>query len=87
MPLKIFALLQFDLTTGILIAAILMAALWGPYLYKEIRRGKVELGPRTPTGTGDNHPGTRFNPAPGLPDAQADPYSPSAQREAPPIKS
>jgi hypothetical protein len=86
MPAGLFAL-QFDLTTGILLAVILMAALWGPYLYKELRRGKVELGPSTPTGTGDNHPGTRFNPAPDFPEAQADPYSPSAQRKAPPVKS
>ena len=65
---------------GILIAVLLAAVLLAPYLYKEIRRGKVELGPRIPTGTGDTHPGTRANPAPGQPDAQPDPYSPEAQR-------
>lgn len=65
---------------GILIAVLLAAVLLAPYLYKEIRRGKVELGPRIPTGTGDTHPGTRANPAPGQPDAQPDPYSPKAQR-------
>ena len=70
-----------------LMAVVLMVALWVPYLYKEIRRGKADLGPRIPTGTGDAHPGTRFDPAPGQPDAQADPYSPSAQRQAPPVKS
>ncbi len=72
---------------GIVVVLVLMSALLVPYLYKEIRRGKVELGPRTPTGAGDDHPGTRANPAPGQPDAQADPYSRSAQREAPHIKS
>lgn len=65
---------------GILIAILLAAALLVPYLLKEIRRGKVELGPRVPTGTGDTHPGRRGNPAPGQPDAQADPYDPEARR-------
>jgi hypothetical protein len=72
---------------GALLVAVLMAGLLIPYLYKEIRRGKAELGPRTPTGAGDIHPGTRFDPAPGQPDGQSDPYGPSAQREAPHIKS
>jgi len=65
---------------GILIALVLAAALWGPYLYKEIRRGKVELGPRAPVGAGDTHPGRRGDPAPGQPEAQADPYDTRAQR-------
>jgi len=65
---------------GILIAIALAVLLWVPYLVKEIRRGKVELGPRLPTGPGDVHPGRRGDPAPGQPDAQADPYEPRAQR-------
>jgi len=69
-----------DLGFGILVAIGLAVALLVPYLIKEIRRGKVELGPRIPTGAGDTHPGRRGNPAPGQPDAQADPYSPRAQR-------
>jgi hypothetical protein len=72
---------------GALLVVVLMMGLLVPYLYKEIRRGKVELGPRFPTGAGDAHPGTRSNPAPGQPDGQADPYGPAAQREAPHIKS
>jgi hypothetical protein len=76
-----------ELGLGILLALALFAALLVPYLIKEIGKGKVQLGPRTPPGTGDIHPGTRSNPAPGQPDAQADPYSPSAQRDAPEIKS
>lgn len=68
------------------IALLLAVALWGPYLWKEIRRGKVNVG-NTPAGTGDTHPGTRRNPAPGQPDGQADPYGARAQREAPPVKS
>ena len=85
-------------------ALILGVALFGgiltPFLYKEIRRGKVELGPElketnhgvefgaiTPTGTGDRHAGSKRNPAPGQPDAQADPYGPTAQHNAPPIQS
>ena len=71
---------QFELILGIVVAIALAMALLVPYLIKEIRRGKVELGPRTPTGAGDTHPGRRGNPAPGQPDAQADPYEPRAQR-------
>ena len=62
-----------ELGLGILVAVVLAAALLVPYLVKEIRRGKVELGPRTPLGAGDTHPGRRGDPAPGQPDAQADP--------------
>jgi hypothetical protein len=89
-----------DLSIGILIAIVLAALLWIPYLYKEIRDGKrefgplrrlrrdrVSLGPVTPTGTGDANPGRRGDPAPGQPDAQADPYGDRAQRRAPHIRS
>ena len=72
---------------GALLVIVLMVGLLVPYLYREIRRGKVDRGPQLPTGAGDTHPGTRFNPAPGQPDGQADTYSPAAQREAPEIKS
>jgi hypothetical protein len=44
---------------GIFLAIALAVALWVPYLYKEIRRGKAQVGPRTPIGTGDAHPGRR----------------------------
>ena len=76
----LLALQGTELGLGLLIAIVLAAALLAPYLFKEIRRGKVELGPRTPTGTGDTHPGRRGDPAPGQPDAQADPYDPEARR-------
>lgn len=69
-----------------LLALVLVVALWGPFLWKEIGRGKANIG-NTPAGTGDTHPGTRFDPAPGQPEAQADPYSSQAQRGAPPVKS
>ena len=65
---------------AIVVALALAAALLVPFLLKEIRRGKVELGPRIPTGAGDTHPGRRGNPAPGQPDGQADPYDPEARR-------
>jgi hypothetical protein len=65
---------------GIFLAIVLAVALWVPYLYKEIRRGKAQVGPRSPIGTGDAHPGHRGDPAPGQPDAQADPYEPRARR-------
>ena len=76
-----------DLGLGVVLALALVAALLVPYLVKEIRRGKVQLGPRTPAGTGDIAPGTVRNPAPGQPDGQADPYGPRAQRNAPEVKS
>ena len=79
--------MQPQLFWGLLICLALAAGLLVPYLYKEIRKGKRELGPQIPTGAGDTHPGRRGDPAPGQPDAQADPYSPRAQRGAPPIKS
>lgn len=81
LALEPFVALQYtELGLGIAIAVVLALALLVPYLVKEIRRGKVELGPRTPTGAGDTHPGRRGDPAPGQPDAQADPYTTRAQR-------
>jgi hypothetical protein len=71
---------QSYLEIGILVALGLVAALLVPYLVKEIRKGKVELGPRLPTGPSEPRPGRRDNPAPGHPEAQADPYDPQAQR-------
>jgi len=79
--------LQMEYALAAVLAAALALAFLVPYLVKEIRRGKVELGPRIPLGAGDTHPGTYANPAPGQPDAQADPYSDEAQRQAPHIKS
>jgi hypothetical protein len=77
---KLLLALQLNgLTLGLLIVAVLAGALLVPYLLKEIRRGKVELGPRVPTGAGDTHPGRRSNPAPGQPDGQADPYDATAR--------
>ena len=69
-----------DMGTGILIALALAAALLVPYLMKEIRKGKVDLGPRFPDGPSETHPGRRGDPAPGHPDAQSDPYDPRASR-------
>jgi hypothetical protein len=76
----VLALENMQLGMGIVIALVLFAALLVPYLLKEIRRGKVQLAPRTPVGAGDTHPGRRGNPAPGQPDAQSDPYDARAQR-------
>jgi hypothetical protein len=71
---------QAGLGIGILIALLLAAALLVPYLIKEIRRGKVQLGPRKPIGTSEPHPGHRGDPAPGHPEAQADPYDSRSRR-------
>ena len=68
------------MTIGILVAFVLAMALLVPYLVKEIRKGKVTLGPRIPDGASEPHPGRRGDPAPGHPEAQADPYDPQASR-------
>ena len=86
-------------------AAVLVAVMFGiflvPYLIKEIRTGKgelgplrrlnreggVTLGPPVPPGAGDNNPGRVGDPAPGMPDGQSDPWGPRAQRGAPPVRS
>jgi|SRR4051812_10053654 len=90
----------FGYTIGAVMVALLMGFLLVPYLFKEIGDGKgqlgplrrlrrdgVSLGPPPPQGAGDNNPGRVGDPAPGMPDGQADPWSQRAQREAPPIKS
>jgi hypothetical protein len=96
-----FIALQWTYVTW---AAVFVAVMFGiflvPYLIKEIRTGKgelgplrrltpggVKLGPPVPTGAGDNNPGRRGDPAPGMPDGQPDPWDPRAQRGAPPIQS
>ena len=97
---SLFTLQWTELSLGILIALALAATFWIPYLIKEIRDGKGELGPLrifrsgkvllgppTPSGAGDNNPGRRGDPAPGQADAQADPYGERAQRNGPPIQS
>ena len=71
---------QTYLGVGVVVALVLAIGLLVPYLVKEIRKGKVELGPQLPTGPSEPHPGRRGNPAPGHPEAQADPYDSRAQR-------
>jgi hypothetical protein len=68
-----FAFQDAGLWLAIVITVGLIAALLVPYLFKEIRRGKIDLGPRLPTGAGDVHPGYRRNPTPGVPPPQAPP--------------
>ena len=86
---------------GAALAVLIMFGIFlVPYLIKEIRKGKGELGPLrhlgpkgvflgppVPPGAGDNNPGRLGDPAPGMPDGQWDPYSRRARREGPPIKS
>ena len=91
---------NLELSIAILIALGLAALFFIPYLTKEIRDGKrefgplrrlgrnsVTVGPATPTGASDFNPGRPGDPAPGQPDAQADPYGPRAQRGGPTVKS
>jgi len=79
-----FLALQWASTTSIaVLAALLFAALLIPFLIKEIRdgkrdlgplrrlmRGRVVLGPETPSGAGENRPGRVGDPAPGQADAR-----------------
>ncbi len=69
----LFALQGTQLWLGLVIAGALFAGLLVPYLLEELRRGKVELGPRIPTGAGDTRPGYRGNPTPGRPETHAGP--------------
>ena len=93
MAVSLFALQWTELSFALVVAFVLAACILVPYLIKEIRdgkgelgplrrlgRGRVTLGPPTPTGAGDNNPGRRGDPAPGQPDGQADPYDARAQR-------
>ena len=68
------------ITSAVIVALALAAALWIPYFLKEIRRGKATVGPQMPAGASEPHPGRRGDPAPGHPEAQADPYDPRASR-------
>ena len=70
---------HFSLVWGIAIALVLGVVLLVPFLIKEIGQGKKQLTPKTPVGAGDARPGRPGNPAPGMPDAQADPYSAQAR--------
>ena len=74
---------HFSLAWGIVISLILAAAILTPFLIREIGKGKRQLTPKTPIGAGDATPGRRDNPAPGMPDAQAAPYSPQAHADHP----
>ena len=99
--MTVFAFEWTSITMGVFVVVVLLALLLVPYLIKEIADGKRELGrlrqvgpggrviagPTTPSGVGDNTPGRPGNPAPGQPDAQADPYSPRAQRGGSPVQS
>lgn len=66
---------HFSVTWGIVIALLLACGILVPFLYREIAKGKRQLTSGTPIGAGDARPGRPGNPAPGQPDAQADPYS------------
>jgi hypothetical protein len=54
-----------SLWVALMIAIALFAGVLLPYLIEEIKRGKMQLGPRTPVGAGDTQPGYRANPTPG----------------------
>lgn len=102
MPFNTLIAFQWpDFSTGVLMVVVLMGLLLVPFLIKANRDGKRQLGPLRrlqwgggvklgalpPIGVGDNNPGRVGDPAPGMPDGQPDPWSPRAQRDAPPIQS
>lgn len=72
---NLLALQEASLLLAVIIAAGLFVGLLIPYLFEEIRRGKIELGPRIPTGAGDTHPGYRGNPTPGVPVERTPPHT------------
>ena len=76
-----------ELGLGVLLALALFAALLVPYLVKEIGKGKVQLGPRTPPGAGDCLRGTIKIRRPGSPMDRPIRTGPRAQHDAPEIKS
>jgi len=97
----LFAFEWNSVSIGTVIVVLLMGLWLVPYLIRENTDGKkergplikhgfgggVSVGPVTTPGVGDTHPGTIGNPAPGQPDAQADPYGPRAQRAGSPVQS
>src|SRR6185436_8760840 len=101
MPNSMFAFEWNYTAFGIVAVVVLFGLFLVPYLIKEIRDGKAELGPTrrlgphgevrlgapAPTGAGDNNPGRVGDPAPGMPDGQDDPWGQRAQRQGPPIRS
>jgi hypothetical protein len=102
MAVSLLALQWTGVAVAILVVALLLGFWLVPYLVKEIGEGKKEFGPlrrmwpggrraasgpSTPSGASDVRPGTFRDPAPGQPDAQADPYGPAAQRRGPAVHS
>src|SRR4029078_2276962 len=100
MLLSVFAIGMETYLGAAVAVLVLFGILLVPYLIKEIRQGKGELGPvrhlgpkgavlgpPAPPGARDNNPGRIGDPAPGMRDGQSDPYDRRARREAPPIKS
>jgi len=74
---------HISLTWGIIISLILAAVILTPFLIRDIGKGQRQSRPGTPSGADETRPGDVSNPAPGRPDAQADPYSPRAHRDQP----
>jgi hypothetical protein len=56
-----------SLWIALIIAIALCCGLLVPYLIEVISRGKIEVGPRMPTGAADTRAGWRGNPDPGHP--------------------
>jgi hypothetical protein len=63
-----------DISMALMIGVILFALLLGPFLFWEIKSGKLVRRRGTPMGQGDVQPGNRANPAPGHVEAHVDPW-------------
>ena len=100
MPIGFFAFEWNYVGMAAVAVVVLFGLLLVPYLIKENRDGKrqlgatrhldshgVTLGAPPPPGAGDNNPGRVGDPAPGMPDGQADPWGERAQRDSTPVKS
>ena len=72
--LNLFSVSEAGLWLAVVIAVVLCAGLLLPFLFEEIKRGKVELGPRVPTGAGDTHPGYAEMTTPAVPAPHAPPH-------------
>ena len=71
---ELLVAVQSPFGVGIMVALALAAALLVPYLVKEIRKGKSTWARGYRPDRASRIPVDEGNPAPGHPEAQADPY-------------
>ncbi len=64
-----------DISIALMIGVVLFALLLGPFLFWEIKSGKLVRRRGTPMGQGEVQSGTRANPAPGHVETGVDPWT------------